>query len=180
MFNVIFRTLIRAGFTPLQRCSRCILQPSPPVDWVKSCGCDCTSVGMPHLDSNEMNNTRILIFVLNKSRKQHPTKQRLHGHLLPILQTIQERRTRLVRQRWSSRDTLKSNVHLWSQTHEFKNVGRPVRTCMHKLCVDIGCSLEDHKGAMDDIRIYIYIYILFKQVLLKTTELSFLGPMFFL
>ena len=28
--------------------------------------------------------------VLNKSRKQHPTKQQLYGHLFPISKTIQD------------------------------------------------------------------------------------------
>ena len=31
---------------------------------------------------------------LNKSRKQHPTKQQLYGHLSPISQTIHVRQTR--------------------------------------------------------------------------------------
>ena len=29
LFSVISRTLVRGGLTPLQRCSRCILQPQP-------------------------------------------------------------------------------------------------------------------------------------------------------
>ena len=48
------------------------------------------------LDSNC---TIILLFVSNKSLRQHPTKQQLCGHLPPISKTIQIKRTRHVRKR---------------------------------------------------------------------------------
>ena len=35
------------------------------------------------------NCTRMLRTVLNKSWRQHPTKQQLYGHILPIMKTIQ-------------------------------------------------------------------------------------------
>ena len=38
--------------------------------------------------------TRMLQAVLNKSWKQHPTKQQIYGHLPPISKTIPTRRTR--------------------------------------------------------------------------------------
>ena len=40
------------------------------------------------------NNTRMLRAILNKSWRQHTTKQQLYGHLQPITKTIQVRRTR--------------------------------------------------------------------------------------
>ena len=40
------------------------------------------------------NYTRMLRAILNKSRRQHPTKHQLYGHLPPITKTIQARRTR--------------------------------------------------------------------------------------
>ena len=43
------------------------------------------------LDSNYI---RMLRPVLNKSRRQHHTKQQLYGYLLPIMKTIKVRRTR--------------------------------------------------------------------------------------
>ena len=43
------------------------------------------------LDSNY---TRTLQAILNKSWRQRPTNQQLHGHLPPITKTIQIRRTR--------------------------------------------------------------------------------------
>ena len=40
------------------------------------------------------NYTRMLQAILNKSWRQHPTKQQLYGHLPPITKTIQVRQTR--------------------------------------------------------------------------------------
>ena len=40
------------------------------------------------------NSTRMVRAILNKSRRQHPTKQHLYGHLRPITKTIKIRRTR--------------------------------------------------------------------------------------
>ena len=54
--------------------------------------------------------TRILWAILNKSWRQHPTKQQLFCHLPPITKTIQVRRTRHSGHWWRSRDELKSDV----------------------------------------------------------------------
>ena len=56
--------------------------------------------------------TRILEAVLNKSWKQHLTKQQLYGHLPLISETIQVRRTRHTWRYWGSRDELISDVLL--------------------------------------------------------------------
>ena len=58
------------------------------------------------------NYTRMLLAILNKSWRQHPTKQQLYGHLPPIIKTIQVRRTRHAGHCWRSRDELKSDVLL--------------------------------------------------------------------
>ena len=50
------------------------------------------------------NYTRMLRAILNKSWRQHPTKQQLYGHLPPITKTIQVIRTRHVGHCWRSRD----------------------------------------------------------------------------
>ena len=42
------------------------------------------------------NYTRMLRAILNKSRRQHPTKQQLYGHQPPPTKTVQVRRTRYV------------------------------------------------------------------------------------
>ena len=56
--------------------------------------------------------------ILNKSWKQHPTKQQLYGHLPPITKTIQVRRIRHAGHCWRSRDKLVSDVLLWTPTHK--------------------------------------------------------------
>ena len=52
------------------------------------------------------NCARMLRAILNKSRRQHPTRHQLYGHLPPITKTIQVRRTRLAGHSWRSRDQL--------------------------------------------------------------------------
>ena len=63
------------------------------------------------LDSNY---TRMLRAILNKSWRQHPTKQQLYGHLRHIMKTIKIRWTRHVGHCWRSRDELISDLLLWT------------------------------------------------------------------
>ncbi len=56
------------------------------------------------------NYTRMLRAILNKSWRQHPTKQQLYGHLPPITKTIKIRRTRHVGHCWRRRDGLVSYI----------------------------------------------------------------------
>ena len=93
------------------------------------------------------NYTRILQAILNKSWRQHPTKQQLYAHLLPITKTIQVRRTRHC---WRSRDELISDIFLWTPSHGRAKAGRPAQTYIQQLCADTGCSPEDLPEAMDD------------------------------
>ena len=88
--------------------------------------------------------------VLNKSWRQHPTKQQLYGHLPPITKTIQIRRTRHAGHSWRSKDKLISDVLLWTPSHGRASVERPARTYLQQLCADRSYSLEDLPGAMDD------------------------------
>ena len=60
----------------------------------------------------EGNYTRMLPAILNKSWREHPTKQQLYGHQPPITKTIKVRRTRHAEHCWRSRDKLKSDVPL--------------------------------------------------------------------
>ena len=96
------------------------------------------------------NYTRMLRGILNKSWKQHPTKQQLYGHLPPITETIKIRRTRHAGHCWRSRDELISDVLLWPPSHSRAKVGRPARTYIQQLCADTGCIPEDQPEAMDD------------------------------
>ena len=96
------------------------------------------------------NYTRMLRAILNKSWKQHHTKQQVYGHLLPITKTIQFRRTRHAGHCWRSRDELISDVLLWTPTHGRAKAGQPARTYIQQLCEDTGCSLEDLPKAMNN------------------------------
>ena len=58
------------------------------------------------------NYTRMLRAILNKSSRQHSTKQLLYGHLPPITKTIKIRWTRHTGHCWRSRDELISDVPL--------------------------------------------------------------------
>ena len=102
---------------------------------------------LKNLDRNWI---RILGVVLNKSLKQHPTKQQLYGHLPLIKQTSQVRRIRHSGHYWQNKDKLISDVLLWTPTHGHTSIGRPAKTYKHQLCAGTGCSLEDLLGAMDN------------------------------
>ena len=60
--------------------------------------------------------------ILNKSWRQHPTKQQLYGHQPPVMKTIQIRRTRHAGHYWRSRDKLVSDVLLWTPSQGQANV----------------------------------------------------------
>ena len=94
------------------------------------------------------NYTRMLLAILNKSWRQHTTRQQLYGHLPPITKTIQAWRTRHAGHCWRSRDELISGVLLWTPAYGRAKAGRPARTYI--LCEDTGCSPEDLPVAMND------------------------------
>ena len=94
--------------------------------------------------------TRILQALLNKSWKQHPTKQQLYGHLPLISKTIQVRQTRHAGHCWRSKNETICNVLLSTLSHGCANVGRPRRIYLQQLYMDTGCRLEDLPGVMDN------------------------------
>ena len=94
--------------------------------------------------------THLLRAILNRSWRQHPTKQQLYGHLPPITKTIQIRRTRHAGHCWRNRDDLISDVHLWTTSHGRAKTEWPARTYIQQLCKDTGCSSEDLSKAMND------------------------------
>ena len=118
--------------------------------WILLYGCTTwllTKCMEKKLDDNY---TRMLRAILNKSRRQDPTKQQLYGHLPPITKTIKIRRTRHAGYCWRSRDEPISDVLLWTPSHGRVKAGRPARTYIEQLCADTGCSPEDLPEAMDD------------------------------
>ena len=89
------------------------------------------------------NYTRMLRAILNRSWRQHPTKQQLYGHLPAITKTIQIRWTRHAGHCWRSRDELINDVLLWTPTHGQAKGGRPAQTYLQQLYEDTGCSPDD-------------------------------------
>ena len=71
--------------------------------------------------------TRMLRSILNMSRRQHPTKQQLYSHLIPITKTIKVRRTRHAGHCLKSKDRLIANVLPWTPSHGRAKAGRPAR-----------------------------------------------------
>ena len=69
------------------------------------------------LEKLDGNYTRMLRVILNKSWHQHPTRHQLYGHLPPITETIQVRRTRHTGHCWRSKDELISDVHQWAPAY---------------------------------------------------------------
>ena len=98
----------------------------------------------------DRNSTRMLQVILNKSWKQHPTKQQLYGHLPPISKTIEIRWTRNVGHCWRSKNKPVSDVLLWTFSCRRASVGQPTKTYLQQLFTDTGCSLEDLPEAMDE------------------------------
>ena len=94
--------------------------------------------------------TKILEAILNKSCRQHPTKQQLYSHLSPIRKTIPVSRTKHMGHSWRSKDELINDILLWTPLHERAKAGRLAITYIQPLCVDTGCSIEDLLRAMDD------------------------------
>ena len=87
------------------------------------------------------NYTRMLRAILNKSRRQHSTKQQLYGYLPPITKTIQVRRTRLLEKQgrahkwytpmdlhtWPSKSRVTSSKPTYSSSVRIR--GAALRTC---------------------------------------------------
>ena len=96
------------------------------------------------------NYTRMLLAILNKSWRQHPTRHQLYGQLPPVTKTIQVRRTRHAGHCWRSKDELIIDVLLWTSAYGQAKAGRPAWTYIQQLCEDTGCSPEDLPEAMND------------------------------
>ena len=92
----------------------------------------------------------VALAILNKSWRQHPTKQQLYSHLPPIMKTFKVRRTKHAGHCWRSRKEFISDVLLWTPSHGRAKAGRPARIYIQQLCVDMECNPEDLPEAMDD------------------------------
>ena len=127
---------------------RCLFQAA--VVSILLCGCTTWTLTKFMEKKLDGNNTRMMRAILNKSWRQHPTKQQLYGHQPPITKTIKVRRTRHTGHCWRSRVELISDVLLWTPSHGRAMAGRPARTYIQQVCADTGCSPEDQPEAMDN------------------------------
>ena len=89
------------------------------------------------------NYTRILRTILNKSCRQHPTKQQLYDNQRPITKTIKIKQTRHAGHCWSSRVEVISDVLLLTPSHGRAKAGRPAGTCIQQFGGDTGCRPND-------------------------------------
>ena len=78
--------------------------------------------------------TRMLRAILNKSWRQHPTKQQLYGHLPHTRKTIKVTRTRHAGHGWKGKEEIISDLLLWTPLHGREMAGRPSRTYIQQLC----------------------------------------------
>ena len=114
-------------------------------------GCNTWTLTKPMEKKLDSNYTRMLRAILNKSWRQHPTKQQqLYGHLPLITKTIKARRTRHAGHCWRSRDKLIRHVLLWTPSHGQTKAGQLAITYIRQLCADTVCNPEDLMEAMDD------------------------------
>ena len=88
--------------------------------------------------------------ILNKSWRQHPTKQQQCDQQPPITKTMKIRRTRHAGHYWRSWDELMNYVLLWTPSHGRAKAGQPARTYIQQLYADTGCSLEYLPEAMNN------------------------------
>ena len=114
------------------------------------CGCTTWTLTKRLKKKLDGNYTRMLRAILNKSRRQHPTRHQLYGHLPLITKTIQVRWTRHAGHCWRSMDKLISDVLLWIPAYGQAKAGWPARTYIQQLCGDTGCSPEDLPEAMNN------------------------------
>ena len=112
----------------------------------------CTTWTLTKLMEKKLdgNYTRMLQAMLNKSWRQHPTKQQQHDHLQPITKTIKVRRTKDAGHSWRSGHELMSDVLLWNLSQCRAKSGRPARSYIEQLCEDTGYSPADLPETMND------------------------------
>ena len=108
-------------------------------------GCT-TKTLMNKLKRFDENYTRMLHAILNKSCKQHATKQLYR----PLILQNHPAKIRHTKHCGRSRSKLISHILLWTPTHGHTNVVWPGKTDIHHYCVDTGCHLEDKSGVMVD------------------------------
>ena len=114
------------------------------VVWILLYGCTTWTLTKRLEKRHDGNYRRMLRAILNKSWRQHPTKQQLYGHQPPptMTKSIKVRRTRHAGHCLRSRDKLIGDVLLWTPTYGRAKAGRPARTYIQQLCKDTDVALR--------------------------------------
>ena len=123
-------------------CQKCFL--------ISVCNCSCGVSSASCLFQACRQLHRNATSYINKSLKQHPTKQQLYSRLPPISKTIKIRCTRHAGLSWRRKDEHISGLLRWTPSQWRASVERPARTHLKQLCTDTECSQEDPLEAMDD------------------------------
>ena len=87
---------------------------------------------------------------LNRSWKDHLTKEELYGHIPPISKSLQQQRMKFTGHCWRSKEEQAGDVLLWKPTDGHQPRGRPKETYIDQLMDDTGCRLEELLSAMED------------------------------
>ena len=80
-------------------------------------GCTTSTLTQRLEKKLDSNHTRMFQAVLNKSWRQHPTKQQQYGHLPPIMKTIKVRQIRHAGHYLRSKDELIIDIFQWTPSH---------------------------------------------------------------
>ena len=99
------------------------------------CGCTTWTLTKCIEKKFDGNYTRMLCAMLNKSWRQHSTKQQLYGYLPSMRKTIEVSRSRHTGHYWRSKDELISDILLWAHSHGRTKAGWPARTYIYNSSV---------------------------------------------
>ena len=99
-----------------------------------------------HLEKSKMGTTErcCMLFLTN------PQNNTLQNSSCTATYFLSRKRERYARYCWKTKNELKSNVIIWTTTHDHTNVGKPAKTYIHQFSADTGCHLEDLPRAIAD------------------------------
>ena len=101
---------------------------------------------------------RMLWAILNKSWRQHPIKQQLYGHLLPITKTIQVKRTRGTHKwhtpvepfKWTSKGLDNQLEPTYNSSEQIHDIA--LKTSRKRWTIETGRERERERERVRDIR----------------------------
>ena len=94
--------------------------------------------------------TRMIRAALNKSWKEHLTKEELYKRIPMVTETIRKQRTSFAGHCRRADNELAITVLLWQPQQGQRSRGRPAKTYVDQLVEDTECTLEEIPNAMND------------------------------